>query len=814
MLTISKMGRRSARYYADLAQEQREFDRTQSGEPPGQWTGSGSTALGLRGSVKREDFLAFFSGFSLEGEGLVQNAGSQSRVPGWDCVFAPSKSVSILWAVLDSKTQAVIEAAHHQAVVKALKYLEGHAYSRRGQAGHEIEKVGLVVATFEHGTNRSQEPYLHTHALVLNVGVGIDGQTNAIHSKLLYQHKMAAGALYRAELSAQLEQHLGLELKREKSWFELKGFSREQGRYQALMNLWSSRREEIEAKNPVSAAEAQVVAYQTRKAKEPLPSRSQLFGRWQETGRQYGFGLDQAKWLVRCSIERTLLGRKFQEWRAVREAATKVIRHQSHFARKEFVQAIAEAAQGRGLDSDAALRLTEKYLASRHVVSLGRIDGEERFANKRMYQLEKQLLAQAAKLNRDRSIRVIARYIDAAAVRQELTDEQREALQLITSKGNIKVLTGISGSGKTHVLHAVREVFEKSGYQVFGVAYSQQGAEKLSRQIGGSEKSMTLVQLFSQIDRGYSPLSQKTIVVVDDAQTIGATDMKRLLDEAYRARAKVILSGDLKQPQAYRHSGALGAIAQSVDAIELTEVHRQEQEWAKKVVRDIADGNATAALKVLAEKELLSIRRTREEAIDQLLDSWSKRGIDRPKDNLMIADNPNDVRVLNRLAQCRRKNTGALGAISVQVGREYLHKGERVRFLETSQLYGVTRGDLGTVERIEPLTKLALVRLDDGKHCVVNFHSYKQVQLGYAVTTTESKNLEVRYLYVLTHGSSWDRALVQMTRAKVDTSIYVHSANKDSGGRLRLAEQMRWQENNKFAILAEKRRVQEQEKPR
>ena len=805
MLTISKMGKRSARYYADLAQAQGEFDRSKPGEPPGQWTGSGSTALGLSGSVKREDFLAFFSGFSLEGEGLVQNAGSQSRVPGWDCVFAPPKSVSLLWAVLDPKTQAVIETAHHQSVVKALQYLEGHAYSRRGQGGHEIEKVGLVAATFEHGTNRNQEPYLHTHALVLNVGVGADGQTSAIHSKPLYQHKMAAGALYRAELSAQLERYFGLELEREKSWFEVRGFSREQGRYQALMRLWSSRREEIEAKHPANAAEAQVIAYQTRRAKEMLPPRSELFRAWQETGKKYGFGLDQAKWLVRCSVDRTFLGRKFQEWRAVREAATKVVKHQSHFARKDLVQAIAEAAQGRGLDGDDALKLSEKYLASRHVVRLGRIDGEERFANKRLYRLEKQLLAQATKLFRDRSIRVAARHINAAAVRQDLTEEQREALQLITSKGNIKGLTGISGSGKTHVLHAVREVFEKSSYQVLGVAHSRQGAEKLSRQIGNGEQGMTLMQLFFQIDRGYSPLSRKTIVVVDDAQTIGATDMKRLLDEVYRAGVKVVISGDLKQPQAYRHSGALEAIAQSVDAIELTEVHRQEQEWAKKVVRDIADGNAVTALKMLAEKGLLSISKTREGAIDQLLNAWSKQGVGRPKENLMIADNRDDVRVLNRLAQCRRKNAGELGEISVRVGTEYLHKGDRVRFLETSQTYGIIRGDLGTVERLDPLSKISFVRLDDGKRRLMNFRSYKQVELGYSVATAQAKDLEVKHSYALTCGSGRSSALVQLSRATVDVSVYVYDFERDMDVKVKAAAQMEWERKNELAIIAEQR---------
>jgi hypothetical protein len=57
----------------------------------------------------------------------------------------------------------------------------------------------------------------------VNVGVRHDQTTCALDSHAFYPHKFVCGALYRAELSRLLEERLGLEIERRKSWFELKG---------------------------------------------------------------------------------------------------------------------------------------------------------------------------------------------------------------------------------------------------------------------------------------------------------------------------------------------------------------------------------------------------------------------------------------------------------------------------------------------------------------------------------------------------------------------------------------------------------------
>lgn len=793
MLVIAKMGKKSAYYYVNLAQAQGEFSSAKAGEPPGEWFGQGAERLGLAEQVTREAFLSLFEGFSTDhATKLVENAGGKRRVPGWDLTFTPPKSVTILWVVFDALTR-IIEKIHHEAVRRALSYLEHQTHLLQS----ETERVGLVVACFEHGSNRAQEPNLHTHALVLNIGVTENNQTGAIDSNTLYKHKMAAGALYRSELSYLLQYELGLSLERCQRWFEVAGFSREGGKYQALMNLWSSRRRAIEAQQPLTAAQAQTVAYQTRAKKGRVPPRDELFARWQAQAIQHGLGPKQARKLIQEGRERTTLWQRFQEWRAFREARRLVVQHQSHFRKCDLVRAIAEAAQTRGINGDRVLELTETFLTHRQVMSLGVLEKEERFTLKRLYKMEQHLLSQAAKLERDRSARVSLRQVERAATKHGLTQEQRRALQTITDRGGIKVIKGISGTGKTQTLVAAANAFWSSGYEVIAVSQSGRGAERLHEAgignqgrlskllFGETERSITLQKLFYEIDkaddskRRYGsrsvvepPVSKNTIVMVDHAQTLSTTQMTRLIEAVKASGGKLILCGDIKAPQAFEHSGAFSAIAQKVASVTLTEIKRQETEQSRELVQTVGFGRLAAVVETLQKNGVLLISETRDEAIAQLLNDWSEHAVRKPKEHLIIVDSRDDANFLNQLAQEKLQASSALSEKSVRVGDIYFHKGERVIFQETSPTYGITKGATGTIERLEPLTKVAWVRMDSGKSRLINLRHYRSVDLAYAVTVTQARDVETHHAYVLTQGTGRDLGLIQVSRAKVSMKIY------------------------------------------
>ncbi len=297
MLSIGVMSSSHANYYLELAQE----DYYQKGgEPPGRWEGQGASHLGLVGQVQDEAFRNVFRGFSPDGtRALTQRQNQAHRSvhrAGWDLTFSAPKSVSVAWSQATQPTRQRIEACHDKAVRVALNFLqEAAGKTRRGQGGRVIEEAKLVFACFQHGTSRAHDPQLHTHALLLNVAIRNDGTTGSVSSRSIFQHKMAAGALYRAEVAASLRRECGIEVTRTGDTFEVQGVPKR------LCLEFSKRRGEIlqqlEARGIQSAKGAAAVTLETRTKKETKP-RDELFAEWRQVGSEHGWSTNEAESLL------------------------------------------------------------------------------------------------------------------------------------------------------------------------------------------------------------------------------------------------------------------------------------------------------------------------------------------------------------------------------------------------------------------------------------------------------------------------------------------------------------------------------------
>ena len=164
MLSIGRLGSRSADYYLTAVASGAEDYYLREGEKPGRWLGGGAGAHGLSGLVGAEDLRAVLDGRDpVDGTQLVRApGGNRARTPGFDLTFKAPKSVSLLEALGDPRVRAE---------VAALAYLEDHAaFLRRGRGGAElVPAAGLVDAAFTHRTSRAGDPALHTHVLVANM---------------------------------------------------------------------------------------------------------------------------------------------------------------------------------------------------------------------------------------------------------------------------------------------------------------------------------------------------------------------------------------------------------------------------------------------------------------------------------------------------------------------------------------------------------------------------------------------------------------------------------------------------------------------
>ena len=147
---------------------------------------------------------------------------ARRAVAGYDLVFTPVKSVSLLWALGDWRVRAEVEAAHHDAVADAIGWLEQNAiFTRIGDRGeYQLDTHGLIAAAFDHRESRLGDPDLHTHVAIANkvrafVSTDPPGRERwlAIDGSTLYAAAVAASERYNTRLEHNVARRLGVRVR-------------------------------------------------------------------------------------------------------------------------------------------------------------------------------------------------------------------------------------------------------------------------------------------------------------------------------------------------------------------------------------------------------------------------------------------------------------------------------------------------------------------------------------------------------------------------------------------------------------------------
>jgi conjugative relaxase-like TrwC/TraI family protein len=800
MLSISPpmSGAGQGNYYLTLAQEDYYLA---GGEPPGRWFGNGASAFRLGATVEREQLQRLLLGqCPFTKRSLVQNAGAKDRQSGWDLTFSAPKSVSVAWSQAAPELRQKFEALHHAAVCSALSYLEDVAgFSRRGRAGANLEKVGLTCALFEHGTSRTQDPQLHTHALVLNVSKREDSSTGTIQSKDLFRHKMAAGAIYRAELASLLQKILGLNVHMKTIGFEIAGVS------ETLCTEFSKRRSEIEAalkgRGAHGAVASKVAALETRQSKE-IVSRSALFSRWGAIGKTHGWSEKELSALLNSKSRKAF--RDDKEF--TKAAIDRIVAHESVFSERDLVRALAELAPEKAIAAAEVVRLAKGAIED--LVPVGLVRGERVFTTHEMLSLEKGLL-QSVEESRESCRHQVSKRQAAGVLAKHpsLSSEQREAVLHITAgQGSIAVVSGMAGTGKTMMLAAASEVWKKEGFSVYGAAISGKAAQGL--EAGAKVPSVTIAKLLGERDsctpiqvkhqliapkapkwspvhglrvpylhinsgKTSVPLDRKSILLVDEAGMVGTRQMSALIQAVKDCGAKLVLIGDAKQLQPIEAGAPFPEVAKRLGQAELTDIRRQKDAWARELVKDSADGKAAAVIKSLLDHEKLVVKGTVQAASAKLVTDWKEQGIKSPEKNLILCGTNAEAKSFNQKAQDERFKARSIGKESVELNGSRIYQHDRVLFTKNSDAYGVKNGHLATVTKLS--NKFIEARLDDGKHVRIPLDRYKHIGLGYAVTTHKSQGMTAENVFLSAGGSHThrERSYVEVSRASKETRLYV-----------------------------------------
>ncbi len=602
----------AAKYYEKTGKE--EYYLAEKGV----YGGSLAENLELQ-DVTRENFRSLLDGKSPNDEQLVSASKSNDdRRAGWDVTFSAPKSLSIL--ALDDPA---LKAAHEDAVQETMQKIENEFAITRvsdGQGGQRRINTGnLAYASFTHLASRNGDPQLHTHNFIMNMTQIDDSKYGALDLKHLYQNQKEVGLEYRSLLAEKI-QDLGYEIdvvNRKEGFFEIRGVSNE------LIHDFSTRRTDIVKQvetlrasglypNATDARLHEIATLQTRPEKAPA---------------------DAAE--IRKNWDQRTMAITGQTVAEIRKAAQTFNRHANKDMDKIIDTAVLTAVHGltdqEAVVSDRNIIHATQKLTLEHGVTGAQIQkridalneknelvrltdrditGSYSYSTPDMIKAEWRVLDSVrmgrfnSKINIDREI--VKKYLE----QQAFTNGQENAISAILSGNDrVTVIQGDAGTGKTAAMRAVQKLASENKIAVRGFSFTSKAVNELQDEAG--IKSQTLASFLNKPEVSGRP----EIWIVDEAGMVGAKDMAKTLDLAEKAGAKVALVGDVKQFLSISAGRSFEQAQEQlgVKVIKMDEAMRPKTEMMKEVFKEVAAGQTTAAINILAKNDRIFVSDKRDE---------------------------------------------------------------------------------------------------------------------------------------------------------------------------------------------------------
>lgn len=662
----------------------------EGGQAPSEWQGSGAQALNLSGAVDREQFIMLLEGKVAGLELGTMRDGAWEHRPGWDLTFSAPKSVSIMAEVAGDRR---LVAAHERAVRTALGLAESHLSATRLREDGSVRREAtgnLVIATFRHGTSRALDPQLHSHNIILNMTQDDAGQWRSLEPRAFYQLQKQLGAIYRQELADEV-QRLGYQIDRgQESTFEIAGID------EATLDAFSQRSAAIEARlaergtsrEEASAAEKQVIALDTRLAKEAVP-HAELICDWREAADADGWDEEARRGLVAQAEARAQVvalgvdqtfARELAADRALEQGAAMLGERQSVFATTALHEAAGRFGIGRVGHSDIAAAIiraeksgavqTREYVDRRGAAFEGFTTAANIANETTILQLEQQARQQAEPiLTPVAAARAIADAERRSAMQGHVwTEEQRKASgQILGSRNRVAALQGAAGTAKTStVLATIAREAEARGIQVTALAPTASAAHVLGEALNA--RADTLARHLLAPGR---PTPQERLWIVDEASLISARDAAKLLALADSFKARVLLVGDTAQLGSVEAGSAFAQLqGAGMETAHLTQILRQSNEQARTAVEASLEGDAKRALAALdSGGGRIVEQNTREARFAQIAEDYASLDAKEQRRTLVIEPSREGRDALTQQIRQRLTVSGALHGPAIAAKR-------------------------------------------------------------------------------------------------------------------------------------------------
>jgi conjugative relaxase-like TrwC/TraI family protein len=790
----------------------------------------------VRQQVGRERFRGEHGRDPVDVAELRQFISAQARparqpVAGYDLVFTPAKSVSVLWALGAQATRVAVEQAHAAAVARAMAYLERNAaFTRQGAGGvAQIDTRGLVAACFDHRDSRNGDPNLHTHMAVANKVQGPDGRWRSIDGRVLHAAGVSASETYTTAIEDELTARLGVLFTQRATGDGRRPVREIQGIPVELIARFSSRRTGIEDRYRAKLADyrdtygheaprhvqhelAQEATLETRDGKDAPRSLAEQRAQWRgEAIAVVGEDLvDQLT--ARCTRKHRDRGVTVGEVDVDQVAARVVERVETDRSRWKIWHLRAEAErQLRGVDTTGpeerehlveqvtsravaaqCLRLevpdeapTPGVLRRRDGESVFRVHGEEWYTSTTVFDAEDRLSAAAqtpAKAPVDPEI-----FAAQLAAREHAGERPLDAGQLAlahafaTTERLVCVGVGPAGAGKTTTMRVFADTVHAAGGRVVCLAPSAAAAKTLGEELGVHADTVAKIlhtaRTQSEEETG---VEAGDVLLVDEAGMAATRDLDDLVQLASRRGAVVRLLGDPQQLSAVEAGGALRMLARETGAVELYELHRFHSPEEAAASLQLRDGDP-AGLDFYDQADRIR-GGTGEAVTDDVYTGW-RHDQEQGREAIMVAARNETVLDLNQRARLDRVAGGAveLEGVELQDGTtagvgdivvtrrndRTLAAGRRGDWVKNGDLWDVVRRHADGSLRLRHHRHHGHVRVPAD-------YVRRDVELGYASTIHRAQGITVDTAHVIVDPTMGREALyVAATRGRSGNRLYV-----------------------------------------
>lgn len=439
------------------------------------------------------------------------------------------------------------------------------------------------------------------------------------------------------------------------------------------------------------------------------------------------------------------------------------------------------------VDSIECVHLTEQKQENREG------NGIPRFTTRAVIAEETECLHVAARLAAKAPTLPTNRARERAISSRSMEPEQLDSFNKTLDGGGLSAVVGKAGVGKGYNMSALREAWEDSGYDVIGLAPTNELTASEKRD--GFDKTSTIDMALINHKNRKLDWNSKTVLIVDEAGMISNDRLLQFLKlaEEYKV-AKIVLIGDPGQLPSVERGGLFQDLITRYGAGELTQIKRQKEVKQRNAAQAFSEGRFEDGMHIFHETGRIKWAGNDDDSRELLLEKWTSDYKADPKSSRFVISYCNaDVDYFNNEIHKRLKDMPELSGfcdpkkVGTSHGTFEFCLNEEIQFSKSAKKLGITNGLRGTISSWTK--KGMIVDCGEGNKVTIDFSEFDNFRAAHAGTVYKSQGKSIANVY-LHHTRHWQDAAgyVALTRQTQEATIF---ASKESGKDWReIAKQM------------------------